>query len=168
MGEIIAGNSKKGNRKVHNTKVDLTPMVDLGFLLITFFIFTTTLSTNTVMNLAMPKDSADSTKIAASGAVSLIASKDEIVFIQGNEKKSIKTYRWNDIASLRQQLIASKHALIKANGNDDKLFVMIKPINNSSFGQVINLFDEMTICGIKRYSMTDPSVQDEALAALSK
>jgi len=162
MEEITTGNSKRGNRKTHSTKVDLTPMVDLGFLLITFFIFTTTLSTNTVMGLVMPKDSMDSTEVAASGAISLIASKDEIVFIQGNEKKSIKTYKWNNIASLRQQLITTKNAMIKATGNDDKLFVMIKPLDNSSFGQVINLFDEMTICGVKRYSMTDLSLQDVA------
>lgn len=164
MSEIIAGNRKQGNRKIHNTKVDLTPMVDLGFLLITFFIFTTTLSTNTVMNLVMPKDSSDSTKVAASGAISLIVSKEGILFILGHEKKSIRTYAWKDIASLRQQLIDSKQALIKTNGNDDKLFVMIKPKDNSNFGQVINLFDEMTICGIKRYSMAGLSAQDEALA----
>jgi biopolymer transport protein ExbD len=167
MGEIITGNGKKGNRNIHNSKVDLTPMVDLGFLLITFFIFTTTLYTNTVMNLVMPKASTDSLEVAASGAISLIASKDAIVFIQGHEKKSIKTYAWKDIGSLRQQLIASKQALIKTNGNDNKLFVMIKPKDNSNFGQVISLFDEMTICGIKRYSLTGLSEQDAALAKVS-
>jgi hypothetical protein len=112
--------------------------------------------------MVMPKDSIDSTKVAASGAISLIASKDNIVFIQGNQTKRIKTYTWNNITSLRQQLIASKQDLIKANGNDDKLFVMIKPLENSSFGQVIALFDEMTICGIKRYSITNLSAQDVA------
>jgi biopolymer transport protein ExbD len=66
-----------------STTLDMTPMVDLGFLLITFFIFTTTMAQPTAMNLFMPKDvdkPEDQTKVKESGAFTIMLGKQDVVY----------------------------------------------------------------------------------------
>ena len=75
---------KKGRSKKSSTRVDFTPMVDLGFLLITFFMLATTLNKPQTMEIALPsKDKLseeDQTKVKASRAITILLGKDNKVF----------------------------------------------------------------------------------------
>ncbi|MBP6335566.1 MAG: biopolymer transporter ExbD [Bacteroidia bacterium] len=82
------GKHKKVRAKKASTHIDMTPMVDLAFLLLTFFILTTTLSKPRTMDITMPvKDDiedADRTKVPASQTLSiLLTENDKIIWYIG-------------------------------------------------------------------------------------
>ena len=81
------GGGKNKQKKKH-LRVDFTPMVDMNMLLITFFMFCTTLLTPKTMNLNMPSDKEvdkdDSNQVRESTAVTLIlGANDEIYYYLG-------------------------------------------------------------------------------------
>ena len=97
MSEVAQDNNKgkkKGRTKKMSTRVDFTPMVDLGFLLITFFMLATTLSKPQTMEVALPSKEkvkeADQTKIKASRAVTILLGKDnKVYYYEGTRENDI-------------------------------------------------------------------------------
>jgi biopolymer transport protein ExbD len=96
MSEVAQDNKgkKKGRAKKMSTRVDFTPMVDLGFLLITFFMLATTLSKPQTMEVALPSKEkvkeADQTTIKASRAVTILLGKDDkVYYYEGTRENDI-------------------------------------------------------------------------------
>lgn len=160
MAEIISGESRK--RKIAgvakstklSTRVDLTPMVDLGFLLITFFIFTTSMSQPKALTLILPNDTGSGTPTKESGALTLLPGNNNAVFYYEGifDANHIKEA---GISSIRDVIIDKKR---RTNAKD--LVVIIKPLSNSNYGNMVNILDEMTINDIKRYAIVDMSKEE--------
>lgn len=159
------GHHKKGpgvkKAKKLSTRVDLTPMVDLGFLLITFFIFTTTMSQPTAMRLALPDDKVkpeDQNKIKQSGALTLLLGKDNNVFYyEGELLPDASNFKSSNFKDIRNVIIEKKRSA------DTNLVVVIKPNNESNYKNFIDILDEMSINVVKRYAVVDISTVEEDL-----
>lgn len=167
-------NTRKGYNK-SGSRIDMTPMVDLGFLLITFFIFTSTMSTPAAMDLAMPKDG-DPTPSAASGAFTiLVGNNGAVAYYEGQPEAGRGNIHQASLKVLRDALIKKKKEVVAAytpdavceanakagkttmeNCHQQKLMVLIKPGAEADYKTVIALLDEMTINQIARYALVKP------------
>jgi len=154
------GGHKKGpgvkKSKKLSTRVDLTPMVDLGFLLITFFIFTTTMSQPTGMKLNLPKDTdkpEEQNKVKESGVLTLLLGKnDQVYYYEGTLAPDASNFKSSNFKEIRNEIISKKKS------TDPKDFVVvIKPDKDCTYKNVVDILDEMPINDVKRYATVEIS-----------
>jgi biopolymer transport protein ExbD len=157
MDTSSGGGHKKGpgvkKGKKMSTRVDLTPMVDLGFLLITFFIFTTTMSQPTAMKLFLPKDvdkPEEQNKVKASAVLTIMLGKnDQVYYYEGDDPTKLQTSNYK---AIRDIIIDKKRR------TDPKDFVVVlKPTADATYKNTVNILDEMTIDEVKRFALVDIS-----------
>lgn len=166
MAEINTGggggkhDGGKVRSKKQSTRVDMTPMVDLGFLLITFFILATTLSKPSSMTLNVPdKTKKEETEpIKASNVMTIFLGKDNKAhYIFGkaaNEDPELQTV---SIGYDMRKAIQDNSRKVPG----DKFVVVIKPTKESTYRNVVDLMDEMAITKTKRYALVDQLTPDE-------
>lgn len=171
MDTSSGGGHKKGpgvkKGKKLSTRVDLTPMVDLGFLLITFFIFTTTMSQPTAMRLFLPKDTEkpeEQNKVKASGALTLLLAKnDNIFYYEGELLPDGSNFKSTTFKEVRDVILNKKKST-----NPEDFVVVIKPNKESTYKNTVDMLDEMTINDVKRYALVDISPVEEQLVAITQ
>lgn len=164
MAEIStpAGNThKKGGRrsKKLSTRVDMTPMVDLGFLLITFFVLTTTWSKPHVTKLIMPAEGPAS-KVGNNAALTIVPlAGNKLFYYHGDLQAALRDgsygttgYGLNGgIGDVIRQKQAAMDRVYK--GGRKELMLLIKPSAEASYGNIVSLLDETLINGVKRYAL---------------
>jgi len=161
----------------------MTPMVDLGFLLITFFIFTTTMSSPKAMNLNMPKDTKNQeelNKAKQSGALTIMLGKNNAVYYyEGQLEPDGSNFKTATFATIRDEIIKKKSDVVKNHVHDDNcpklqqdaktagdpdwqnackdrdFVVVIKPNADATYRNTVDILDEMTINNVKRYAMVN-------------
>ncbi len=137
----------------HALRIDFAPMVDLGFLLITFFIFTTSLMEPKAFALHVPDDGVP-TQAPLSATITLtLLENGRIDYLEGSEahvlaKGSTHLYQQQ---SLRKHLLEKRKRIIEQSGSDEQYTVLIQPTSQTNYKEIVDVLDEMTITGIKKY-----------------
>jgi len=154
-----ARHQKTGNRKANkkSIRVDLTPMVDLGFLLISFFVFTTSIAHATAMKLVLPDDSDSLNPNEALGSKTLnllLAGNNEVYAYNGDSLDDVRDLG-ADPTVLRSALMRKKNEMRIRLGSDSGMIVLIKPTPHATYRNVIDALDEMQICAIKIYVLME-------------
>lgn len=173
MGEGGGGHDKKGKKggKKGSPRIDMTPMVDLGFLLITFFILTTTMNKPQAMELNMPDKTIDNQDqpIKASHSLTLILGKnDKISWFVGTPKeaKEGNTLAQTDFSSEGVRKVIMEQTQKMGYNQEKKLYnivIVIKSTDEAKYKNMVDILDEMHITSSKRYAIVDLLPEEKEL-----
>jgi biopolymer transport protein ExbD len=163
MAELnTGGGGEKGGKvrsKKQSTRVDLTAMVDLAFLLITFFMLTTSLSKPLAMDIAKPdkdeKNKDNKLELRASQSMTILLGKNNKVAwymgVVGESQPTIESF-----ADIRSSLLKNKQKVKETMGKD--IIVIIKPTDGSTYKNFVDIMDELNIT---KTNISAPAVDDD-------
>ncbi|MFP3833878.1 ExbD/TolR family protein [Chryseobacterium sp. SIMBA_028] len=160
MAEVIAQEKQGSKQKKKMIRVDMTPMVDLGFLLITFFMLTSNFTKPNVMDLGLPAKDPNANPINTpvigdQNQVTFILGKDNRVFYhQSNEKDLNSTnLKETDFSGIKiSKIIAEAY---KNAPKPDKFTVIVKPTDEANYKNFVDMLDNLAISKKERYGVTD-------------
>lgn len=150
----------------------MTPMVDLGFLLITFFVFTTTMSTPKAADLFMPKetdDVIDMQNVADGLALTVLLSNDDkIYYYHGDMKKAMQTNEvfetnfstYEGLGKIIRQKQKDIDATAKFSDGHRGMMMIIKPTSSSVYKNIIDALDEVMINDVRKYAIVEPTTEE--------
>lgn len=160
-----SGKAVRGSSRKPIPGVDLTAMVDLAFLLITFFMLTTSLGKMNAMEIAKPDPVPTIEKLEpwpASRTLTVLLGKDDkVVYYLGEASKS--PMRVANLSEIRGTLLANQKIVAETHkaSKDQAMYVIIKPTSTSVYKNFVDVVDEMSINKINTYAIDDKYLLDE-------
>jgi biopolymer transport protein ExbD len=149
MAGDVAAQPKKERRGTKKAKrptrvgirVDLTPMVDVLMLLITFFMLTTVFTTPQTMEINLPPDETP-VEVAESSLLTLrVLANGTIYWNMGMDRP--QTVEFKDLRPLLEDKLR----------NNAKLITLVKLQREGTYEMMVNILDELNLATITRFSM---------------
>lgn len=172
MAEVqVQEKGDKGGKvrsKKQSTRVDMTPMVDLGFLLITFFMFTTTFTKPNIMDLGLPakpkpNEKVQTPEIDLTNSITFIIGKDNNLFYHQKDASGLNTETLIK-TSYDRDGVEKVIAQAKKRAKKPEVFtVIIKPLDDANYKHFVDILDEMEITGSKRFGIADVKPFEKAI-----
>ena len=153
------GKAVKGRTKALAPNVDLTAMVDLAFLLITFFMLTTSLAKMKSMDIAKPVDSNEDLPVPESRTMTILLGKNnQAAYYMGEPDKAVMQV--TSLSNIQKYILGSKQQVASKHQNDPSKFmvVVIKPTSASNYKNFVDVIDEMHIADVKSYFIDDRNI----------
>lgn len=159
------GKAVKGRTQTQAPNVDLTAMVDLAFLLITFFMLTTSLAKMKAMEIVKPVDSNEPITLAQSRTMTILLGKNnQAVYYMGEASKAIM--HTASLATIQKYILQGKQQVAQQHQHDASKFmvVVIKPTPSANYKNFVDVIDEMHVADVKSYFIDDRNVLAQELA----
>jgi biopolymer transport protein ExbD len=198
MAEILTGNTenRKGRRKPVMMRLDMTPLVDLAFLLLTFFILSTTLSVKRMLPVNYPKEQGAPLPIDNSRAMTFLLGEEEqslfyytgvfnadsnsviaVDVLKGEFEKLIREKNAAVIAEmseLKKDFLSGqiteenylKQARAIKNENPDAPYFLIKTADKTKYQHLVSLLDKLNKNEASQYAVQDMSPQEKQVLQL--
>ncbi|RWY51160.1 ExbD/TolR family protein [Mucilaginibacter gilvus] len=166
MAELTAAPEKQGKKvrtKKQALRVDLTAMVDLAFLLITFFMLTTTLNKPKIMNVTMPVGPTGEGVPESRTMTICLGKNNQAMYYLGLAENPIiaATVTGYGKSGLRRAIMDTRKKVFQSTGKS--MIVVIKPGDTSVYENLVNTLDEMKITDIDQYAIADIAPKDISL-----
>lgn len=140
-------------------------MVDLGFLLITFFVFTSELSRPNTLDLLMPKEGKDMPVAESLSLTILVGGEGQVFYYEGEWSASkVMSTSFHVVTGMGKVIRDKQKQLdmhpVRGEGRAG-LMLLIKPGPGANYKQVIDAMDEALINGVKKYAITRPAKEEQ-------
>ena len=167
MADInIAKDGKKRKGRVSN-RLDMTPMVDLGFLLITFFVLTTSFMKPNSIDLTIPaKDNGEGKEqeVSKSRVLQLfLGENDKLYYYNSLLCDYPQVIDFQSSNKVREIFKTARLAIKEKWGKADTMLVLVKPSNKSKYKNMVDVLDEITLNQIKYYTFVDYKFPEDSI-----
>jgi biopolymer transport protein ExbD len=170
------GKHKKVRAKKQSTHIDMTPMVDLAFLLLTFFMLTTTFGKPKTMEINMPvKPELEDQQTLVNNAITTLSPTN---YSQEGLRKLLlekNQYAFDKIKQLREQAVKTnmadttlKRLEVETKGEKKALMVLVKADDKAIYKNVVDVLDELNITMVGKYAIVDIGQQEYDLMTAMK